>query len=1684
MARRNVDLVISAKDEAEKVLRQITAALDDFTASSRGTSTGAEKTEGSLAKLGVAISKLQKDLGGLEVAEKLGGELRKAEKELSRLDAQFDQTSAEAAQLGKRLDQTGAQAERFASKLQGAKAALDRQKGAIRDAKVNQRELAAAYAQAEAAQAKLTARQAQLPALIERQTAALDKAKQRYQELAARIESTVEPSKTLQTQFDASARAVDQNAAKLAKLSTEYSDIAGQVRAAGSAMTIFATQSQQAAANVAKQERVLAKIEDNLVGVKAQAAAAGGEQSRLAGKFAQATQSLAQQQQVIDRAESNYVDLAQAAGRADAALESLSAQSLGRLAQELKNQRRETLSAKREYVELSQAATQLATNIGRVGVPTREMAEQFARTVVAAGRAKTEYQEQRVALELMGRAYREVGTDISSINGVQGRFQAILAQTSANLSQNAAAAQKADRALDGLYQASNRVTGSLSGVSSGATRVAAANERAATATGRLAAAYREFYGDTRRSLSLLQRIRGEVLSLVAAYGGLFGVISVLQGTVKAYEQLEAAQSRLTVAVGGDQAAATQELDFLRRTADRLGVSFGVLSQEYSKFAIATKGTRLEGAATREIFVSVAEAARVNRSSTEEMAGVFTALTQIVSKGAVQMEELRQQLGDRLPGALQLMADGIGVTTAELIKMLEQGEVTSDALLPFARELTERFGPGLAQALTSTSTAIGRLGNEAFEALLRFGQAGFLEAFTELAQTITTTLQSADFQTFSDNASAAISKLVNFISFGVENFDILAAAITAFLALRLTPVVLAVAAGFRDFGRDILSAAVATKAAGAAASGATGRIAAMGVAVSRLRVALTALLSTTGIGLLVAAVGAGIALWATEADSATEALIEHERIVDEIKNTYDATGGAVKRFGEEVVKSIKVTDARKNLRELQEAFKDSIAVFNTVEGQEGGSFATRFFGKNLGRGAAKEMVDEIERLIKKANEGEIEMTDLADEIDKVAENFKDGDEATRRYAEGLVAAATQIKNNADAVRRAELVIVALTGTQEEQAVALLELNGALKESAAAQETAAEKAEKFDAAMQSIQETIPKVKEELEFLEKSKALEGMLLTAIQAAQSWGDVAQAIKAVGQAQGALNADFGNSIAGVAAGSTGIEAAAALLRSLEGFRATPYFDVNALRTGFGSDTITLSDGTIKKVTAGMRVSVEDANRDLLRRIGTEFEPIARRGAGSSRFDTFNPQQQAALISIAYNYGEIPGRIVEAVRSGTNEQIAAAIRALGSDNGGVNSSRRNKEAALFLATDPVDDAVARQEAEAKKLAEDKRRAEEDAAKEAQRAQEATDQRLADGAFEISQQELINQGKERQAAIEEAVRAARADDPNITQEELQAIRDQTAAVFDLEQAKKNSTTASEKAAAAEKEVNNLLGIRRALEDQLDLARKQGDQDQAENLRLKIGEVNAELLAAIENAKLMWQAVGGSEAQAAIAQLETARIETQNFGQDAANAYLQWERVGDLFVQGLSGAFTTFAKKVAEGESATKAARDAFLQFASDFLIQIAQMIIQQAIFNALKSAFGGTGFGAAIGLGHTGGLVGGSRVGSGNGSRKISPAMFASAPRYHSGGIVGLKPGEVPIIAQQGEEMLTRDDPRHMLNGGGQKAAGPAPKGDTRIVNAFDATSFLEQALKSREGEEVILNYFTANRGTIKTALGS
>lgn len=137
------------------------------------------------------------------------------------------------------------------------------------------------------------------------------------------------------------------------------------------------------------------------------------------------------------------------------------------------------------------------------------------------------------------------------------------------------------------------------------------------------------------------------------------------------------------------------------------------------------------------------------------------------------------------------------------------------------------------------------------------------------------------------------------------------------------------------------------------------------------------------------------------------------------------------------------------------------------------------------------------------------------------------------------------------------------------------------------------------------------------------------------------------------------------------------LIRGFEGYAAKPYWDVNAYRTGYGSDTVTRADGKIEKVTPTTQISREDADRDLARRT-QQFENNTRRQVGDQVWSTLTPNAQAALTSIAYNYGSIPKRILPQVKSGDLNSISHAIRGLAGDNKGVNRDRRNREAALVM----------------------------------------------------------------------------------------------------------------------------------------------------------------------------------------------------------------------------------------------------------------------------------------------------------------------------------------------------------------------------------------------------------------------
>jgi len=203
------------------------------------------------------------------------------------------------------------------------------------------------------------------------------------------------------------------------------------------------------------------------------------------------------------------------------------------------------------------------------------------------------------------------------------------------------------------------------------------------------------------------------------------------------------------AVFGTVEAANAAFEDMRGIANHLGADIFALADMYAQMSAASAGTQLEGEQTRDIFLSIAEASTVLRFNLEQTRGVIKAFEQMISKGTVQAEELRNQLGDRLPGAFNLFVRAyFGVETAteslrrEFNTLMRTGQLVSAEVLPrVAEELRRTFGPGLEAARQSAQAEMNRMVT-AFRLLSLSGwEAGFERTVVNVSNTLRSLFES-------------------------------------------------------------------------------------------------------------------------------------------------------------------------------------------------------------------------------------------------------------------------------------------------------------------------------------------------------------------------------------------------------------------------------------------------------------------------------------------------------------------------------------------------------------------------------------------------------------------------------------------------------------------------------------------------------------------------------------------------------------------------------------------------------------------------------------------------------------------------------------------------------------------------------------------------------------------------------
>ncbi|WP_105906818.1 tape measure protein [Escherichia coli] len=261
----------------------------------------------------------------------------------------------------------------------------------------------------------------------------------------------------------------------------------------------------------------------------------------------------------------------------------------------------------------------------------------------------------------------------------------------------------------------------------------------------------------------------DVLASSAIKAG--AAIYSFQTALEAYRKImevglkKEASQRAAQFVLGDEGA-KRATEFVKNLANNTGVDQIETLSSFAKFSAGAGD--MDAGQKESLFSNVIGTSRLMGLSTDEINGILKAFEQMASKGKIQAEELRGQLGDRMAGAFQLFARSLGMTTEELDKAMKDGKVLSKDVLPKVSaemgRMIDKAG-GWEKIINSTQTQLGRLSNS-WNNNLALMFDGSQEGLTDFTRSLTNLLNSLGGQ--SKNLGEHFGDLMKSMSNGIDD----------------------------------------------------------------------------------------------------------------------------------------------------------------------------------------------------------------------------------------------------------------------------------------------------------------------------------------------------------------------------------------------------------------------------------------------------------------------------------------------------------------------------------------------------------------------------------------------------------------------------------------------------------------------------------------------------------------------------------------------------------------------------------------------------------------------------------------------------------------------------------------------------------------------------------------------------
>lgn len=275
-----------------------------------------------------------------------------------------------------------------------------------------------------------------------------------------------------------------------------------------------------------------------------------------------------------------------------------------------------------------------------------------------------------------------------------------------------------------------------------ATRMIHAGESVAQFQRNVGGAIRDVTRFNDANAGLLSTVRDVSIALGMARIAFDGVQHAMNGWIGDVVKVNAEMEKLTLLMKGLSTAADPIKDagdnvkFLRDEAKNAPFSLAALTDTFVKMK-STGIDPMKGA-----FKGMIDAVAAFGGTDDVLKRATVAITQMSGKGVIQMEELRQQLGEAVPRAVELMARSMGVSTGQLIQTISKGTLDAkSSLQQLSMEFELTFGGAAAQQMKTFNGLIAQSTTMLQNLAIAGGEAGFMDALKKHLREFNDTIDS-------------------------------------------------------------------------------------------------------------------------------------------------------------------------------------------------------------------------------------------------------------------------------------------------------------------------------------------------------------------------------------------------------------------------------------------------------------------------------------------------------------------------------------------------------------------------------------------------------------------------------------------------------------------------------------------------------------------------------------------------------------------------------------------------------------------------------------------------------------------------------------------------------------------------------------------------------------------------------